>query len=331
MQFSRVNLYRIRTTLTILCKFLIINLEIQISKLRNIKRRIKLRQNKIKQLEQKLITVENEKEEYRIKYSTLQAQSDDRAEIFNKFMDAESKIADLEKELKLKTNSQETLNQKEAYCRLRAEIEALQSQIASCQAQKDTLLQKYQFVEQDRNDIKSDNVKMCQIIRELEQKVREYEQEAQDINLTNGSKIKVLQSELNQLQKDNKSLQAKAEEANNDCERLTYEYKNLLREMSNTKFKSKEIQHEKKEDLMVIKEYEIEFKRLNSKLDKYDSDKRQIIEKYILEIDQIKEQYEKIVTIQKENIKIFKQKVEAEFKHYEKRLQKMEQKNKHSF
>ena len=300
------------------------------TKIEKYKKKNHYKAKKIEQLEQKLITVENEKEEYRIKYSKIQAQSDNRAEIFNKFMNAESKIADLEKELKLTTNSQEALNQKEAYYRLQAEIEESQSQIASCQAQKDTLLQKYQFVEQDRNDLKSDCMKMCQIIREFEQKVREYEQEVQDINLTNVSKTKVLQSELKQLQKDNKSLQAKAEEANNDCEKLSYEYKNLLREMSDTKFKSKEIQREKKEDLMVIKEYEIESKRLNSKLDKYDSEKRQIIEKYTLEIDQIKEQYEKTITVQKENLKIFTQKVEAEFEHYEKRLHKIEQKNKHS-
>ena len=86
---------------------------------------------KIEQLEQKLVTLENEKEEYRIKYSTLQAQSDDRAEIFNKFMNAESKIAELEKELQLKTNSQEALSQKEAYYRLQAELEASQSKYAS--------------------------------------------------------------------------------------------------------------------------------------------------------------------------------------------------------
>ena len=186
-------------------------------------------------------------------------------------------------------------------------------------------------MEQDRDDLKSDNIKMCQFIRELELKVRQYEQEIQDLNITHGSKTKLLKSEIKQLQKDNKSLQAKAEEANNDCERLSCEYKNLLREMSDAKFKSQEIQYEKKEDLMVIKEHEIELKRLNSKLEKYDTDKRQIIEKYTIEIEQIKDQYEKTLTVQKESLKIYKQKVDSEFEHYEKRIQKLEQKNKQSF
>lgn len=57
---------------------------------------------------------------------------------------------------------------------------------------------------------------MCQIIREYEQKIRQFEGEINDLKISQSSKTKVINAEVKQLQKENKMLLSRAEESNAD-------------------------------------------------------------------------------------------------------------------
>lgn len=233
---------------------------------------------KIEALEQKLTTLDNEKEEYRIKYSSVQGKIEDaekrRAEMYDQLLHAENMIKELQNELQIKKEKYESLGQKEAFIRIQNELEQSQESMVTFQAQRDSLAHKLQFIEKEKAELKTDNLKMCQIIREYEQKNRSLLTEIEDLKITNSSKAKLIKSELKSLQKENQILLQKASESNSDCEKLSLEYKSLLTQLSNFKLKSHESVLSQKEDKQLLKDYSKELTRLTSKLSQFNDQKR---------------------------------------------------------
>lgn len=83
-------------------------------------------------------------------------------------------------------------------------------------------------IEYEIKDVKRDNVKMCQIIRDYEFQILEIQNSHKEAGVTLEARIKVLETEVKGYKVEIKGLKEKLRESNNDNQRLTEEYKNLV-------------------------------------------------------------------------------------------------------
>jgi predicted GIY-YIG superfamily endonuclease len=79
-------------------------------------------------------------------------------------------------------------------------------QIADLQIHKDRMTQDYKRLFSEHNETKTDNIQMCQIIREYEEKVLCLEQASKEDILTFESEIKIIKSDKKTLHIENKKL-----------------------------------------------------------------------------------------------------------------------------
>ena len=198
----------------------------------------------------------------------------------------------------------------------------------SLKVERDQLLQKFKYSESEKVDIKNDNIKMCQIIRDYETKVYELQSCGKESQITLEAKMKQINNENKSLKAENMKLAKRMEEWNYDCEKLTQEYKSLLKEVSTSKLKDQKQNLKVRKEKSLRQEYEAELKRISAILDQSEDNKKGIIEKYAQEIENLKETFERTIAIQKENFKIFKEKVDEEFDFVEKKLYKKNGKSK---
>ena len=266
---------------------------------------------------------ENEKEEYRIRYNQLQEKTDSLEKSNEKLSERvaglQAELKEAELELKTKQQKFESLNHRESLIRIQNELEDCQKEMVSLKSQRGTIAQKLQNCDSEKAELKSDNIKMCQIIREYESRISQLENSSKNSALTLEAKIKSLSSENNSLNKDIKKLYSQLEESNNDCERITKEYKQLLNQITDNKSDQQKRQKMQKAHKLMKEEYEIELKRISSILDQSEDTKKQLIEKYAQELDSLKDSYERTITIQKENLKIYTQKAEEEMNKLQRR------------
>lgn len=143
------------------------------------------------------------------------------------------------------------------------------------------------------------------------------------------SNIKILKSDNKILQNENKKLINQYVEASNDWGKLSSEYKALLEKISESKISNQKQQRRNKEEKTLRQEYEADLKRISQILDQTEDNKRSIIEKYALEIENLKESYERTIQIQKDNFSIFKEKVDEEFEYMQNKLFKKEEKQRY--
>ena len=198
--------------------------------------------------------------------------------------------------------------------------------MASTRVHRDELIQKIQLVELERNETKSDNMKMCSIIREYEYKINNLESTGTDVSLTLEAKIRVLKSENKSLEKENEKLFKRAEESNNDCEKLTLEYKQLVAQISDNKVTDQKQRRKSMEERALTQQYEAEIRRVSSILEQADQTKKELIEKYASELAVVKDTYEKTISLQKDNMKNYRQKVEEELDFMHSKLQNRREK-----
>ena len=293
-----------------------------------------LKNKVIEELEQKISSVENEKEEYRIKHSNLQTKigeiQTNNDSLFQQLASTQARLKEVEFDIQMKKEKYESAGFRESIIRMQNDLDDCQQQLVSSKLDRDALLQKLQVLEFEKSEVKSDNIKMWQIIRDYEEKVRNLENNSKDLALTYESKFKVLQNENKSLQNENSKLSRKAEESIQDCENLSKEYRSLLNQIS-TSDETKKNNQSHRDEKLIREAYETEIKRLSAIMQNSEETRKQLIEKYSEDIDTIKESYEKAIKIQTEHFKLFKDKVEQELESLYTKLKKKEDSKKSQF
>ena len=279
-------------------------------------------------LEQRISSIENEKEEYRIKNSSIQTKlsglQQERDLLIQQISTSQARIKELEFEIQIKKEKYESVGFRESVIRIQNELDSWQQLLASTKLDRDSISKRLQTLEYEKSEVKSDNIKMCQLIREYEDKVRVLENNSKDLMLTYESKLKVLQSENKSLHSENDKLSRKAEESILDWENLTKEYKTLLNQLTSSKIKDEQLKLNNKEEKLIRDAYESELKKLSILLQSSEDIKKQMIEKYTEELESIKENYDKTIKIQTEHFKLFKDRIEQEFESLNSKLKKKE-------
>jgi DNA repair exonuclease SbcCD ATPase subunit len=224
----------------------------------------------------------------------------------------EKEFKSLELEYCMKKEKFEALNQQEQLKLAQDELSEYQKSLAQLKIAYETTSMKLLQLEDQNSELKDDNIEMTQIIKDYESKVHEYEN-AHNVELTTHENvIKTVKTSNKQLKKIKTNLEQKVVELTRDCEKFSEECKSLLEKHANLKQKETNLKNDLKELTAQNKKYEEKIEFQNTVIDNNEASKTQLIEKYRKEIQELKEQYDQTINIQKDHLKMFKKRVEKE-------------------
>ncbi|CAI2359699.1 unnamed protein product [Moneuplotes crassus] len=294
------------------------------AKLNKYKKKSQQKAKKITTLETELKECSKEKDEYYIKFTqnqdkvqVMQRVMDDNARLKTDLENTKSQLGQVRSELDIKKEKYESLENRESYQRVQQQLQEAATEVANLRIQRDHLLNKF---EMENTEVKNDNIKMCQIIRDYEFQVLELQNKEKESSVTLEARIKILSTENKSLKAENKKLLKKISQCNSDCERLSEEYKMLIEEINSNKIKDQKQVLKANKEKSLRQDYEEELKRINNILNQSEDTKKDIIEKYAQELETLRETYQRTIDIQKENFEVFKEKVQQEFGWVEKLL-----------